>query len=63
MSNKSLKDTSMKVYFATEELHTHEYKEYVKWVADVWRLNDEHNKRIAELGNPPNTPKTHKDMQ
>ena len=38
----------MKVYFTAEELHTPEYREYVKWVAEVWRLNDERNKRIAE---------------
>jgi len=43
-----LKDTNMKVYFAAEKLHMPEYKEYVKWVADVWRLNDKRNKRIAE---------------
>ncbi len=36
----------MKVYFTAEELHTPEYKEYVKWVGECWRLNDERNKRI-----------------
>lgn len=37
-----------KVYFTAEELHTPEYKEYVEWVGECWRLNDERNKRIAE---------------
>ena len=36
----------MKVYFTADELHTPEYKEYVKWVSDCWRLNDERNKRL-----------------
>ncbi len=36
----------MKVYFTAEEMHTLEYKEYVQWVSNVWRLNDERNKRI-----------------
>lgn len=36
-----------KTYFATqEEMHTPEYAEYVKWEAEVWRLNHERNKRI-----------------
>jgi hypothetical protein len=38
----------MKVYFTAEELHTQEYKEYVKWVSECWRLNDERNKRIEK---------------
>lgn len=38
----------MKVYFTADELHTPEYKEYVKWVGDVWRMNDERNKRIEK---------------
>lgn len=36
----------MKVYFTAEEMHTPEYREYVKWVSECWRLNDERNKRI-----------------
>jgi hypothetical protein len=36
----------MKVYFTDGELHTPEYKEYVKWVSECWRLNDERNKRL-----------------
>lgn len=36
----------MKVYFTTEEMHTPEYKEYVKWMSECWRMNDERNKRI-----------------
>ena len=36
----------MKMYFTAEELHTSEYKEYVKWVGECWRLNDERNKLI-----------------
>jgi hypothetical protein len=36
----------MKVYFTAEELHTPEYKEYVQWMSNVWKLNDERNKRI-----------------
>jgi hypothetical protein len=40
------KGTKMKVYFTAEEMHTPEYAEYVKWVSNVWRMNDERNKRI-----------------
>lgn len=36
----------MKVYFTAEEMHTPEYKEYVEWTSNVWKLNDERNKRI-----------------
>lgn len=36
----------MKMYFTADELHTPEYKEYVKWMANVWKLNDERNKRV-----------------
>lgn len=36
----------MKMYFTAEELHTSEYKEYVVWMSNVWKLNDERNKRI-----------------
>lgn len=46
--HKKLKDTDMKVCFTADELHTPEYKEYIKWVGECWRLNDERNKRIAE---------------
>lgn len=38
----------MKVHFTADELHTPEYKEYVKWVAECWRMNDERNKRIEK---------------
>lgn len=38
----------MKTYFTADELHTPEYAEYVKHTSEVWRLNDERNKRIAE---------------
>lgn len=37
----------MKIYFTADELHTPEYAEFVKWVGEVWRLNDERNKRLA----------------
>jgi hypothetical protein len=36
----------MKVYFTAEELHTPEYKEYVQWMSNVWKLNDERYNRI-----------------
>lgn len=36
----------MKTYFTAEEMHTDEYREYVKWVSECWRLNDERNQRI-----------------
>lgn len=36
----------MKMYFTAEEMHTPEYREYVQWMSNVWRLNDERNKRI-----------------
>jgi hypothetical protein len=56
----------MKVYFTSEEMHTPEYKEYVKWVSDVWRMNDERNKRIEkekldliERSRPAVSEKTH----
>ncbi len=38
----------MKVHFTAEELHTQEYKEYVRWVGECWRLNDERTKRLVE---------------
>lgn len=38
----------MKVYFTADELHTPEYKEYVKWVGECWSMNDERNKRIEK---------------
>jgi hypothetical protein len=38
----------MKVYFTAEEMHTPEYKEYVRWMSNVWRLNDERNKHIEQ---------------
>jgi hypothetical protein len=38
----------MKIYFTAEQLHTPEYKEYVKWMSEVWRLNDERNKSIKK---------------
>ena len=38
----------MKVYFTADELHTTEYKEYVKWVAECWRMNDKRNKRLEK---------------
>lgn len=38
----------MKVYFTADELHTPEYEEYVKWVGECWRMNDERNKRIEK---------------
>ncbi len=36
----------MKIYFTAEEMHTPEYAEYVKWMSNVWKLNDERNKHI-----------------
>ena len=45
----------MKVNFTAEELHTSEYREYVKWVSECWRLNDERNKQIAEETRQPAT--------
>jgi hypothetical protein len=38
----------MKVYFTAEEMHTSEYRDYVKWVSEVCKLNDERNKQLAE---------------
>jgi hypothetical protein len=38
----------MKVQFTPDELHTPEYKEYVKWVGDCWRMNDERNTRLEK---------------
>lgn len=38
----------MKVYFTADELHTPEYKEYVKWVGECWRLNAERNERLEK---------------
>lgn len=38
----------MKVYFTAEEMHSPEYAEYVKWVGECWRLNDQRNKKIEE---------------
>lgn len=35
----------MKMYFTAEELHTPEYREYVLWVASVWKLNAERNRQ------------------
>jgi len=43
------KDFKMKVYFTAEEMHTPEYAEYVKWVSEVWRLNDERNKSLKAI--------------
>jgi hypothetical protein len=38
-----------KMHFSTpEELHTSEYNEYVKWMANIWLLNDRRNKRIEK---------------
>lgn len=42
------KGTKMKVQFTPDELHTPEYKEYVKWVGDCWRMNDERNTRLEK---------------
>ena len=36
----------MKIYFTPEEMHTPEYKKYIQWVADCWKLNDERNKQL-----------------
>ena len=36
----------MKMYFTAEEMHTDEYRKYVQWVSECWRLNDERNRRI-----------------
>jgi hypothetical protein len=41
----------MKIYFTAEEMHTPEYAEYVKWMSNIWRLNDERNKRFQMLPN------------
>jgi hypothetical protein len=38
----------MKVQFTADELHTPEYKEYVKWISECWRMNDERNKRLEK---------------
>ena len=38
----------MKVQFTADELHTPEYAEYVKWMANVWRLNAERNERLEK---------------
>ena len=38
----------MKMYFTADELHTPEYKEYVKWMANIWKLNDERNARLEK---------------
>jgi hypothetical protein len=38
----------MKVYFTAQEMRTPEYTEYVKWMSDVWRMNDERNKQLAK---------------
>ena len=38
----------MKTYFTPDELHTPEYAEYVKWMANVWRLNAERNERLEK---------------
>jgi hypothetical protein len=43
------KDTKMKIYFTAEEMHTPEYAEYVKWMSEVWRLNDERNKSLKAV--------------
>jgi hypothetical protein len=39
----------MKMYFTAEEMHTQEYAEYVKWMSEVWRLNDERNKSLKAV--------------
>lgn len=36
----------MKMYFTAEEMHTDEYREYVQWVSECWRLNDERNRAL-----------------
>lgn len=36
----------MKTIFTAEEMHTPEYGEYVKWMSNVWKMNDERNKMI-----------------
>jgi hypothetical protein len=48
------KDTKMKIYFTAEEMHTPEYEEYVRWMSNVWRLNDERNQStmITPFGIP-----------
>lgn len=38
----------MKIQFTPEELHTPEYKEYVKWIGDCWRMNAERNVRLEK---------------
>lgn len=38
----------MKVQFTVDELHTPEYKEYVKWISECWRMNDERNKQLEK---------------
>ena len=38
----------MKTYFTADDLHTPEYAEYVKWMANVWRLNAERNERLEK---------------
>lgn len=38
----------MKTYFTADDLHTPEYAEYVKWMANVWRLNAERNARLEK---------------
>lgn len=44
----------MRTYFPKpEDLHTPEYSVYVKWEAEVWRLNDERNKQAMKLHEAP----------
>jgi hypothetical protein len=38
----------MRIYFTADELHTDEYRAYIQWVADCWRLNDERNKKLKK---------------
>ena len=37
----------MKTVFTPEQRSTPEYAEHVRWMSNVWRLNDERNKRDA----------------
>jgi hypothetical protein len=34
------------LYDMLEETHPHSTPEYVEWMANVWRLNDERNKKL-----------------
>jgi hypothetical protein len=39
----------MKVYFTAEEMHSQEYREYVEWMSNVWRMNDERNRALKAV--------------